>query len=369
MMPILPIFQSSILPTPVFHNLPTFRYTLPTTMTDSQDTRQQKESAIGKRLFFLAARIMHRLPRGWALALGRGLGRLAPLLAARHFKRVIRDITLAYGDEKTPQEIEQIARQFYQQMGVNVAEFLRMPYLTAEEVHRYATIEGVEYLDAALARGKGVIFCVAHIGNWEMLATVMGRSGYDITAIVRPQADSAMTELFNRIRRAHGLNVVNMDEIMAIIRLLKRNGGIGVMGDLNSKNPGAFVQFFGRPSASFTGAAYLARLTGAAVISIFEERLPDNRHVVRIGPPIPFVRTEDAGRDTLINTMRFTNVVEQEIRRRPQDWFWLANRWKTRPEDIENPERIPMEHRDLTPEETREALAAVTDYHSYRRSS
>jgi KDO2-lipid IV(A) lauroyltransferase len=280
----------------------------------------------------------------------------------------MRDITLAYGDEKTPQEIEQIARQFYLQMGINVAEFLRMPYMTAEDVNRYATIEGAEYLDAALARGKGVIFCVAHIGNWEMLATVMGRAGYDISAIVRPQADSALTELFNRIRRAHGLQVTNMDEIRAIIRILKRNGGIGLMGDLNSNNPGAFVNFFGRPAASFTGAAYLARLTGAEVISIFEERLPDYRHVVRIGPPIPFVKTEDARRDLLINTMRFTNVIEQEIRRRPQDWFWLANRWKTRPEQIQDPERIPMEHRDLTPDEAREALEAVANYHTYRDS-
>ena len=179
----------------------------------------------------------------------------------------------------------------------------------------------------------------------------MGLSGYPTTAIAREQKDSALTDLLFSIRKAHGLTVLPMTDVRGCLRVLLRNECLGVVGDVNANTPGAFVQFLGRPAATYTGAAYFALTTGAPILPIFDERLPDKTHICRIGPPIPIVRTNDRNRDLLITTIRAQRVIEQEIRRRPQDWFWLLQRWKTRPEDISNPERIPMEHRDLAGEE------------------
>jgi len=321
--------------------------------------RRKFEAAIGKRMLFLAARVMHRVPLGAALAIGRGLGWLAPRLTPHHFRRVRRDIELAFGDEMSPREITRIARRFYQRIGESLVEFLRLPYLSAEEIHRGATVKGIEYLEAALKKGKGAILLTAHIGNWEMLAAVTGLTPYKFTAIIRPQADNALNLLFNRIREAHGLKVAPLSDVRTCLRVLRRNECLGIVGDVNANNPGAFVQFLGRPAATYTGVAHLAMTTGAEILPIFDERLPDHRHHVRIDPPIPLVHTGDAARDLLVNTMRTQYVLQQEIRRRPHDWFWLLNRWKTRPETVAAPERIPMEHRDLTPEEAREALAPL----------
>jgi KDO2-lipid IV(A) lauroyltransferase len=310
-------------------------------------------------MLLFAARVMHRVPLGAALAIGRGLGRLAPRLSPRHFRRVRRDIELAFGAEMSAREIMQTARRFYLRLGESLVEFLRLPYLTVEEIGRGSILEGTEHLDAVLARGKGAILFTGHLGNWEMMAAVVGLTSYRITAIIRPQADDAITTLFNRIREAHGLKVVPMTDVRTCLRVLKRNECLGIVGDVNANIPGAFVQFLGRPAATYTGAAYLAAATGAEILPIFDERLPDLRHHIRIGAPIPLARTGDTPRDLLVNTMRVQYVLQREIRRRPQDWFWLLNRWKTRPESVPTPERIPMEHRDLTPEEARDALAPV----------
>jgi len=321
--------------------------------------RRRLKAAIGKRILFFIARVMHRAPLGAALAIGRGLGWLAPRLSPLHFRRVRRDIELAFSGQMSPREISHTARLFYQRLGENLVEFLRLPYLTTEEIFRESILEGAEHLDRALEKGKGAILFTGHIGNWEMLAAAVGLTSYRITAIIRPQADDALTALFNRIREAHGLKVVPMTDIRACIRVLKQNECLAILGDVNANNPGAFVQFLGRPAATYTGAAYLAMTTGAEILPVFDERLPDHRHHIRVGPAIPLIRTCDNRRDLLVNIMRAQYFLQQEVLRRPRDWFWLLNRWKTRPESVPVPERIPMEHRDLTPEEAREALAPV----------
>jgi len=327
-------------------------------MTNSK-RRRKLLATIGKRLLFFTARVMHRVPLGAALAIGRCLGWLAPRLSPHHFHRVRHDIELAFSARMSPREITQTARRFYQRLGENMVEFLRLPYLTTEEIFRQSILEGTEHLDRALTKGKGAILFTGHIGNWEMLAAAVGLTSYRITAIIRPQADTSLTALFNRIREAHGLKVVPMTDIRACIRVLKRNECLAILGDVNANTPGAFIQFLGRPAATYTGAAYLAAVTGAEILPVFDERLSDDRHHIRVMPPIPLSNTGDTPRDLLVNTMRAQYFLQQEVLRRPQDWFWLLNRWKTCPESVPVPERIPMEHRDLTLEEAREALASV----------
>lgn len=309
------------------------------------------ENWLGNRILFLLARVVHRLPLKTALAMGSRLGQLAPRVSPRHYHRICADIAQAYGLASDAPEVCRIATESYRHLGQSLMEFLRLPYMSAEEIRRGALLEGAEHIEAALARGHGAIMLTAHIGNWEVCGTLMGLSRYPTTAIARPQNDSAITELFTRVREAHGLKVVPMTDVRECIRVLKRNECLGILGDLNARPPGAFTNVFGRPASTYLGTAYLAKMSGAAILPLFDERLPDLTHRVRIMPPIPVADTGDRQRDLLITTMRTQEVIEQEVRRRPEDWYWLLQRWKIRPEEVANPERIPMEHRDFTPEE------------------
>lgn len=307
------------------------------------------------RLLLATANGIHRLPRATALALGRGLGGLAPLLARKHFQRICQDIALAF-PAWTADDVAAMARESYARLGMSLIEFLRLPYQSTEDVQSWMTLEGREHLEAALARGKGAVLIGAHLGNWELCATALTIHGYKVSAITKTQRDTAFSSLINRTRAQHGLNVLVMEQVREALRVLKRNECLGNISDLNARTPAVFIQFFGRPAATYTGAAFFATATDAAVLPVYDERLPDGTHRVRIAPRVPLIRTGDRQRDLFYNTIRFHRVLEAEIARRPADWYWLLRRWHTRPEEIADAETIPMEHRDLTADEVRQIV-------------
>lgn len=322
--------------------------------------RTRYDSLLGRQILYLLARIVPHLSQDRALALGRMLGWLAPRLSPYRFFRVFRDIRLAFHDELEWRQCLTIALNAYRHLGISLIEFLRLPDLTPEEVRALVWIDGAEHLDAALTAGRGAVLLTGHIGNWEMGGTGLSVFGYPITAVARPQDIPTLDNLFLRIRKVHGMHVMPLSDVRGCINTLRENRFLAILGDVNAKNPGAFVQFFGRPAATYTGAAYLALTTGAPIIPLFDERLPDYSHRIHVHPPIPICATGDRRHDLLTTTMRIQFVIQEEIRRRPHEWFWQLQRWKTRPEDALNPERIPMEHRDLTPEEAQAVISRAS---------
>lgn len=316
-----------------------------------QEVRRRLETWAGNCILFVLLRLAPHLSQQTMIKFGGKCMALIPRIATRHFRLVCSDIATALQLDQQSDQVRHIAYGSYRNFGEIIGEFFRLPSMTAEQLRAWARLEGIEHLEKALESGKGVILLTAHLGNWEICGTLMGLSGYQTTAITREQQDTALTEMLQRVRRTHGLHLVSVHDIRTCIQVLKRNECLGILGDLDSATPAAFVQVFGRPAATYFGTAYLARLSGATILPIFDERQPDHTHIVRIGPPIPQVATGDRQRDLFYTTIRTQQVIEQEIRRRPADWYWLGQRWRTRPEMIPHPERIPMEHRDLTAEE------------------
>jgi KDO2-lipid IV(A) lauroyltransferase len=318
--------------------------------------RSRYDSYLGRQILYLLARIVPHLTRERALSLGRALGWLTPRVTPHRLLRVYRDIRLAFGETLTGRQSLEMAFAAYHHLGVSLIEFLRLPDMTHEEINSLVRVAGAEHLDAALSAGRGAVLLTGHIGNWEMGGTALAVQGYPMTAIARPQDNPTLNALLLRIREAHGMDIVPLTDVRACITTLRQNRFLAILGDVNAKQPGAFVQFFGRPAATYTGAAYLAMTTGASLIPIFDERLPDYSHCITVQPPIIVSNTGDRRHDLLVTTMRAQFVIQEEVRRRPHEWFWQLQRWKTRPENTPNPERIPMEHRDLTPEEVEAVL-------------
>jgi KDO2-lipid IV(A) lauroyltransferase len=288
------------------------------------------------------------------------LGWLIPRVTRHRFRRVCADMTAAFPE--TPlTEITALAYEAYRYLAHSVVEFLRLPAMTSEEIRARARYEGEEHIHAALAQGRGVVFVTAHIGNWEFGGVTLALSPYPVTALANFQDAPILDALLGRIREAHGLRILIDADLRACLRLLQRNECLAILADVNAKVPGAFVNVLGRPAATYGGIAYLAMSTGAALLPIFDERLPDDTHLIRVHPPVPPVQTGDRRHDLLATTMRVQHAIEREIRRRPSEWFWLLQRWKTRPEDVPNSERIPMEHRDLNPDAARAILSCFEE--------
>jgi KDO2-lipid IV(A) lauroyltransferase len=114
-----------------------------------------------------------------------------------------------------------------------------------------------------------------------------------------------------------------------MLRVLRKNGILGLLIDQNTGQwEGVFVDFFGMPACTTNGPALLALHTGAPVIPVFIVRQDDGRYRIIFGPEVDIIHTEDRENDVIENTRNFTAIIEKMVRRYPDQWLWVHNRWK-----------------------------------------
>ncbi|HEX5707483.1 MAG TPA: lysophospholipid acyltransferase family protein [Pyrinomonadaceae bacterium] len=275
------------------------------------------------------------LPRAWAVAAGRGLGRAAYTLAGGLRRTGERNLELAFPDLPAA-ERERILRGSFMSLGRQLGEFSQFPRQTPESLREVVEYdkEDVKLLDVARERGRGVIFLTAHLGAWELLCFAHSALYNPISFLVRPIDNPRVEELIEGLRTRFGNQPIDKKAAaLAAMRMLKKGGTLGVLADLNAHpREGVFVPFFNHLACTTAGVATLALRTDATVIPCCapwdEER---RRFVFRGGPVLELVRTGDHERDVEINTARFTAAIERQVRAYPDQWLWIHKRWKTRP--------------------------------------
>ena len=295
---------------------------------------RQAQQLAGRTILLMIARYAHLIPRGAVYPLARALGSLVMVLSPRHRRIVMDNLRFVFGREKSEAALRVIARRFYHNFCRGLLEFLRMPATSAEEIIATNIMQGKHYIDDALARGHGVVLITAHYGNWETMAARLALAGYrPLNVIARNQRDQEVTELMTSLRKHVGLRVIPRDgAIRESARRLADNEVLGVLIDQNAGDRGVFVDFFGKLASTAAGAAVLAHRTSAAIIPIFCVRQADGTQIAEIGPELQVQRTDDVESDVIANTAVFTKIVEDAVRRHPDHWFWLHQRWKARPE-------------------------------------
>ena len=285
---------------------------------------------ISQRLADMLLTCFQGIPLSLRRALFTGLFRLFFHLVPRQRLIAVYNLRRAF-PEKSDDEILRIARGVYRNMGIMAAEFFDVPRLTKENIGELVEPEGLEHCLKALEKGRGVLFFTAHFSNWELSAAAAALLIKPVVAIYRTLDNALLDHLVLRVRSATGNTLIPKEHSMrTMIRSLKRNEIVGILIDQNvAWNEGVFVDFFGRPACTTNGLALLALHTGAPVLPGYIVRLPDGRYRLVIGPEVEITRTGDRAEDVLANTQRFTKVIEETVRRYPDQWFWVHQRWKT----------------------------------------
>ena len=279
-------------------------------------------------IFFL----FRLIPLGLRRAIFKAVFRLFYYASVKQRLIALHNLRRAY-PEKSIDEIEEIAKGVYRHMGIVLAELFEMPYITRETLDEWVDVEGLEHFKDAHAQGKGVLSIVAHFGNWELMTVAVPMLVHPLEIVYRPLDSPIMDNLLGWSRTKHGNSLIPKGGSgRKIIRLLKENKVIGILSDQNvDKNEGVFVDFFGRPACTSVGTAALTLQSGAPVMPAFMPRMPDGRYKLIILPPVEITRTDNYESDLIVNTQRFTKVVEDMVRRYPDQWFWIHQRWKTKP--------------------------------------
>jgi len=275
----------------------------------------------------LAVGLLRRLPRPVLLGCARGAGRLAMALGIR---RAVTLDNLAHAfPEKSAQERRAIAAGAYANMAMAAVEGLVSA--RGPELSRDLTIQNYDVFAAELARGRGVLLAMAHLGSWELLGEVMAQRGLPIHAVVRPLKGALNTALM-RARVDSGLKLIPArGAIRGAVKALRQGAVVAMLVDQVLPDPSAvFVPFFGRLAATSPALSAAAQRTGAPVFAVSATRDGAGLRVVIEGP-IPVPDTGDRHQDLVAHTAAVTAAIERFIRGAPDQWLWLHRRWKVVP--------------------------------------
>jgi KDO2-lipid IV(A) lauroyltransferase len=287
----------------------------------------------------LAARIVgaliRPLPRRAALGIGRLLGRCLAALDALHLKIAVDSLRVSFPDWDEAR-LRRTARAVYAHFGAVVIDILWLEGRTRQELLSLVDVIGREHVAAAMAAGKGVILCGAHIGNWELHGIAHGWLFGAIDVVARPLDNPALDARLCAFRSVGGNGVVYKRRALAqVMRCLRGGRGVAMLLDQNVlAHDGIFIRFFGRPAAATTVAAALALKTGCALVPSHTELLPDGRYRLHYEPPLGVLPDAERVAEIARVTQELAARTEAWVRRIPEQWLWIHRRWQTQPSEL-----------------------------------
>lgn len=289
------------------------------------------------------------LPRSVAIHTLDALASLAYRLDAfhRHIARV--NLTIAF-PELSAREHDEIAKKSFQNTARNLLEVGRMPRLTRKNIGalvRYDPQYGLNNLERARARQKGVLYLTGHFSAWELLPTAHALHGYPLSFVTRPLDNAPLENYLHKVRELAGNRVIyKRNSVRHILAELKTGGAVGILMDQNtSLQEGIFVDLFGLPAATSTSVALLALRTEATVLPGYLAPRPSGRYTIKFLSPVDLIRSSDTNRDVALNTQLFNRILEGIIREQPEAWLWGHRRWHCQPEGF--PDLYRLSHDEL----------------------
>jgi Kdo2-lipid IVA lauroyltransferase/acyltransferase len=292
--------------------------------------RQRLEYALA----WILIKFVGILPRPLARAAGICIAWTVYLLHSRLRRVGMKNLELAF-PEKSRRQRARILRGVFTSFGRQAAEVCLFPRYTKKNVSQVVIYDGFENFERAYAKGKGVLFLTAHLGGWELSAFAHSLQGHPLHVVMRPLDNVYLDRMTRRYRTMHGNSMVDKDDfVRGLLSAMKTGETVGILMDTNMTPPqGVFVDFFGIPACTASGLARIALRTDAAVVPGFTIWDPVLRkYRLRFDPAVKLVRTGDDDADAVANTSQFTKIIENYVRKYPDQWLWVHRRWKTRPE-------------------------------------
>ncbi len=280
-------------------------------------------------MFFIA-----RMPFSWVSRLGQFFGSAVYSLASGERRKTLKSLRTAFSGDLAPGEIGRLGRRVWQNVGRNLFEIVCWTRWDSGKIRaQVARSSGLENIEKALARKKGLFIVSGHLGNWELLGGFLF-SHYQGSAIAQNLYDPRFDVIVNRFRQDK-LGATSMIKrgmaLRGILEDLRKNHFIIGLLDQDTGTDGVFTPFFGKNAWTQTGVARIARKTGAALVPAFMVRGSDGLYEAHVGEEIDVPHTDDVEKDILETVRRYTGIIEAQVRAYPDQWMWMHERWKTRP--------------------------------------
>jgi KDO2-lipid IV(A) lauroyltransferase len=282
------------------------------------------------RVFAATTALARRIPLRTGRVLGRMLGTVGWHVLRRDRRKALAQLRIAFPDWDDAQRLRTI-RAMFLHLGMCLFEIGWLPNLTAANRDETTTFEGIDRVMELIDAGHGMVVFTAHCGNWEWLSYATGTFGRPSAVMMRERDDSAFNQWITELRARSGFRSIHRGSAHSAREIIQavRNGGIlGFVIDQNIRTESVKVPFFGKPALTPIGPAKLAIRTESMAVTAVIERRPDGKQHVRFLEPVQCRRDDDP----VALTARVTKEVEEQIRRVPEQWVWMHDRWRERPE-------------------------------------
>jgi len=267
------------------------------------------------------------LPLPFLFVFGEFIGVCAWAVSGKYRRLATRNLEMAFASEKSPRELHQLVRRHFRRLGANLLCSAKLTQMPPDKILERVEVENIESMAREFRAGVPVVLVLSHLGTWEVFAQLMPKFvGFVRNASVyQGLGNRFIDKHVRRTRSQTGLELFDRhDGFEPVIELLRSGGGVGVLSDQHAGDHGVWTPFFGRLASSSPLPALLAKRTRAAVIAagVYTTGRARWRMVFT-------ERFDQTGASVALLTSKINQVVEQQIRRAPEDWFWVHNRWKT----------------------------------------
>jgi heptosyltransferase-2 len=278
-------------------------------------------------LYRAGTAIASALPVRVLFAIGSFLGLGAWLLLPKYRRLARRNLEIAFAKEKSARELRRIVRRHFQNLSANLICSLKMVSMPLEKMTRFIKAENLDAVHAELRAGRPVVLLLSHIGPWELAAQLVphyapyARIGSPYQRLGNRYIDQDVS----RRRARTGSELFDRSEgFHKPIELLRSGGILGIFADQHAGDHGLWTPFFGRLASTSPLPGLLAKRTGATVMAAAIHTEGPARWRMVFTP-----RIDSPGDSVDSLTAKENETLEQQIRKAPEDWFWVHNRWKT----------------------------------------
>lgn len=277
----------------------------------------------------LAVRI---LPRRFLFFLAEAMADTGFHLFRTFRRRSITNLSLALGERLEAQGVGEVVRRSLRNFFRDFVELAIALESSPEKMRGEIPLRGREHLEAALARGKGVIALGAHLGNFFLVGSRLAADGFSTYVLVNQKQNRAFAELMDRYRLKVWQKTIHArprrQASRELVQVLRRNEIAIVIADEYRAGSGVYVPFFGLAVLARRGPATLARRTGAALVPIYMVRDSTGSLTLVIEPEMELARSGTTQAEVKENTVRITQWLERVVRSYPDQWNWMNIRWQ-----------------------------------------
>ncbi len=278
-------------------------------------------------LYRAGSALVSALPLRLLFSLGETLGLIAWMLLGSYRRLAQRNLAIAFREEKSAAELRRLTRRHFQRLGANLLCSVKLGTMPLDEVAKCVSLENADLVHNELRAGRPLVVGLSHLGCWELFAQVFPThfGHVRLSTVYQSLGNRHIDADVQRKRARAGVELFDRRKGFQDAAVLLRSGGvIGILTDQHAGDHGLWTPLFGRLASTTPLPALLAKRTRAAVIAAA---------IVTDGPArwrMVFAPRIDAPGDSVAAiTAKINGVLEQQIRRAPEDWFWVHNRWKT----------------------------------------